>query len=156
MNEISQINQFLTRIQKKWNRVRFILGAYLAFTFLTGILLAVALFYYFELTSTSYIAPIILLLILGKYLYSNFHSNSLNGLDRVGAALLTEKKYPNLNNSLINSVQLAGNIGDPAREKLFSSAMIRELLTRTQKQLIKLDENLVLENGKRLPRGICF
>ena len=116
MNEISQINQFLTRIQKKWNRVRFILGAYLAFTFLTGILLAVALFYYFELTSTSYIAPIILLLILGKYLYSNFHSNSLNGLDRVGAALLTEKKYPNLNNSLINSVQLAGNIGDTARE----------------------------------------
>ena len=156
MNEISQINQFLTRIQKKWNRVRFILGAYLAFTFLTGILLAVALFYYFELTSTSYIAPIILLLILGKYLYSNFHSNSLNGLDRVGAALLTEKKYPNLNNSLINSVQLAGNIGDPAREKLFSSAMIRELLTRTQKQLIKLDENLVLENGKTAPARNLF
>ena len=148
MNEISQINQFLTRIQKKWNRVRFILGAYLAITFLTGILLAVALFYYFQLTSTSYIAPIVLLLILGKYLYSNFHSNSLNGLDRVGAALLTEKKYPKLNNSLINSVQLAGYIGDPAREKLFSSAMIRELLARTQKQLTKLDANLVLENGK--------
>ena len=64
MNEISQINQFLTRIQKKWNRVRFILGAYLAITFLTGILLAVALFYYFQLTSTSYIAPTVLLLIL--------------------------------------------------------------------------------------------
>ena len=148
MNEISQINQFLTRIQKKWNRVRFILGAYLAITFLTGILLAVALFYYFQLTSTSYIAPIVLLLILGKYLYSNFRSNSLNGLDREGAALLTEKKYPKLNNSLINSVQLSGYIGDPAREKLFSSAMIHELLARTQKQLAKLDANLVLENGK--------
>ena len=148
MNEISQINQFLTQIQKKWNRVRFILGAYLAITFLTGILLAAALFYYFQLTSTSYIAPIVLLLILGKYLYSNFRSNSLNGLDREGAALLTEKKYPKLNNSLINSVQLSGYIGDPAREKLFSSAMIHELLARTQKQLAKLDANLVLENGK--------
>ena len=148
MNEISQINQFLTRIQKKWNRVRFVLGAYLAITFLTGILLAVALFYYFQLTSTSYIAPIILLLILGKYLYSNYRSNSLNGLDREGAALLTEKKYPKLNNSLINSVQLSRYIGDPAREKLFSSAMIRELLARTQKQLAKLDANSVLDNGK--------
>ena len=148
MNEISQINQFLTRIQKKWNRVRFILGAYLAITFLTGVLLAVALFYYFQLTSTSYIAPIVLLLFLGKYIYSNFNSNSLNGLDRDGAALLTEKKYPKLNNSLINSVQLGEYIGDPVREKLFSSAMIRELLARTQKQLTKLDANLVLENGK--------
>ena len=148
MNEISQINQFLTRIQKKWNRVRFVLGAYLAITFLTGILLAVALFYYFQLTSTSYIAPIILLLILGKYLYSNYRSNSLNGLDREGAALLTEKKYPKLNNSLINSVQLSEYIGDPTREKLFSSAMIRELLARTQKQLAKLDANSVLDNGK--------
>ena len=156
MNEISQINQFLTRIQEKWNRVRFILGAYLAITFLTGILLAVALFYYFQLTSTSYIAPIVLLLILGKYLYSNFRSNSLNGLDRYGAALLTEKKYPKLNNSLINSVQLGGYIGDPAREKLFSSAMIRELLARTQKQLTKLDANLVLENGKTAPARNLF
>ena len=156
MNEISQINQFLTRIQKKWNRVRFILGAYLAFTFLSGILLAVALFYYFQLTSTSYIAPIVLLSILGKYLYSNFRSNSLNGLDLVGAALLTEKKYPKLNNSLINSVQLAENISDPAREKLFSSAMIRELLARTQKQLAKLDENLVLENRKTAPARNLF
>ena len=148
MNEISQINQFLTRIQKKWNRVRFVLGAYLAITFLTGILLAVALFYYFQLTSTSYIAPIILLLILGKYLYSNYRSNSLNGLDREGAALLTEKKYPKLNNSLISSVQLSEYISDPTREKLFSSAMIRELLARTQKQLAKLDANSVLDNGK--------
>ena len=29
MDEISEISQFLNRIQKNWNRVRFVLGAYL-------------------------------------------------------------------------------------------------------------------------------
>lgn len=148
MDEYSQIDQFLIRIQKHWNRIRLILRIYLTATFLTGIVLAVALFYYLQPAITSYLAPIILLLVLCKYLYSNSRSNSLNKIDRDQAALLAEKKYPDLNNSLINSAQLGEYMGDPAREKIFSSEMIRELLSRTQEQLSKLDANSVLENGK--------
>ena len=39
MDELFQINQFLTRIQKNWNQMLFILGAYLILTVATGIML---------------------------------------------------------------------------------------------------------------------
>ncbi len=156
MDEFSQINQFLNRVQNHWNRIRLIIGAYLATSFLAGITLSAALFYYFQPSNAGYYLPIILILILGKYLYTNLHSNTFSKIDREEAALLIEKKHPSLNNSLINSAQLGKFIGDPAREKIFSSAMIRELLTRTQKQLKKLDANSVVNNEKAIPARNLF
>ena len=75
MNELFQIEHFLNRIQKNWNRMLFILGAYLILTVATGIMLATGLFYYLQPADISYIAPALLLLILGKYLFSILKSN---------------------------------------------------------------------------------
>ncbi|MBT5470655.1 MAG: DUF4175 family protein [Nitrospina sp.] len=156
MDEFSQINQFLNRVQKHWNKIRLIIGAFLASSLLAGLILSVALFYYFQPSSAGSYIPIILILILGKYLYTNLHSKILNKIDREEAALLIEKKYPSLNNSLINSAQLGEFIGDPVRENIFSSAMIRELLERTQKQLKKLDANSVVNNENTIPARNLF
>ena len=98
MEAYSQINQFLIRVQKSCNRIRLILGTYLLFAALLGTLLCVALFYYLQPSSASYYASALLFLILGKYLYYTASSSSLKKIDREGAALLIEKKYPELNN----------------------------------------------------------
>ncbi|MFT4577366.1 MAG: DNA repair exonuclease SbcCD ATPase subunit [Nitrospinales bacterium] len=148
MEAYSKINQFLIRVQKSCNRIRLILGAYLFSTSLLGILLCVALFYYLQPSAISYYASILLFLIIGKYVYSTARSSSLNKIDREGAALLTEKKYPELNNSLINSAQLGELVSDPAKEKIFSSAFICELLARTQNHLTKLNANSVIEKNR--------
>jgi hypothetical protein len=148
MEAYSQINQFLIRVQKSCNRIRLILGTYLFFTALLGALLCVALFYYLQPSVMSYYASVLLFLILGKYVYSTAHSSFSKKIDREGAALLTEKKYPELNNSLINSAQLGELVSDPAKEIFFSSSFIHELLARTQNQLTKLNANSVIEKGK--------
>ena len=148
MEAYSQINQFLIRVQKSCNRIRLILGTYLLFAALLGTLLCVALFYYLQPSSASYYASALLFLILGKYLYYTASSSSLKKIDREGAALLIEKKYPELNNSLINSAQLGDIVSDPAREKLFSSAFIHELLARTQNHITKLNADSVIEKSR--------
>ena len=156
MDEFSQINEFLKRIQKNWNRIRFILGTYLITTSLAGLILSVALFFYLKPSNASYFAPIILLLIFGKYIYSHFHYYSLKKISRDQAALLAEKRYPNLKNTLISSAQLGGFINDPIREKIFSMEMIEELLERTKKQLSELDANSVVDNKKIIPARNLF
>ncbi len=148
MEAYSQINQFLIRVQKSCNRIRLILRTYLFFAALLGTLLCVALFYYLQPSAMSYYASILLFLIIGKYVYSTARSSSLNKIDREGAALLTEKKYPELNNSLINSAQLGELVSDPAREKNFSFAFIHELLARTQNHLTKLNADSVIEKNR--------
>lgn len=148
MEDYSQINQFLIRVQKSCNRIRLMLRTYLFFTALLGTFLCVALFYYLQPSVMSYYASILLFLISGKYVYSTARSSSLKKIDRKGAALLTEKKYPELNNSLINSAQLGELVSDPAKEKFFSSAFIHELLARTQNHLTKLNADSVIEKGK--------
>ena len=70
MNELFQIDNFLNRIQKNWNRMRFILGTYLILSVASGITLATGLFFYLQPLDISYIAPTLLLLILGKHLFS--------------------------------------------------------------------------------------
>ncbi len=98
MNELSQINHFLKRIQKKWNQMRFILGTYLVLTITTGIILATGLFFYLQPADISYIVPTLLILIIGTYLFFILKSSSLKTINSEGAALLTEKKHPELNN----------------------------------------------------------
>ena len=150
MEAYSQINQFLIRVQKSCNRIRLILGTYLLFAALLGTLLCVALFYYLQPSSISYYASALLFLILGKYLYSTARSSSLKKIDREGAALLIEKKYPELNNSLINSAQLGDIVSNPTREKLFSSAFIHELIARTQNHITKLNADSVIEKSRTI------
>ena len=153
MEAYSKINQFLNRVQKNCNRIRIILATYLVFTLLAGSLICVALFYYLQPAVMSYFIALLLFLVLGKQVYSSARSSSLKKIDREGAALLTEKKYPELNNSLINSAQLGEFISDPDKEKLFSSAFIHELLTRTQNHLSKLNADSVIESGKTSRRA---
>ena len=83
MDEFSQINQFLNRVQKHWNKIRLIIGAFLASSLLAGLILSVALFYYFQPSSAGSYIPIILILILGKYLYTNLHSKILNKIGQI-------------------------------------------------------------------------
>ena len=148
MEAYSQINQFLIRVQKNCSRIRIILATYLFLTGLLGALLCLALFYYLQPSAISYFACALLFLIIGKYIHSTASSSFLKKINREGAALLTEKKYPELNNSLINSLQLGELISSPEKEKVFSSAFIHELLTRTQDHLTKLNADSVIEKSR--------
>ena len=129
MEAYSQINQFLIRVQKNCSRIQLAIITYLFLTGLLGAFLCAALFYYLQPLAISYFASVLLFLIIGEYIHSTTRSSFLKKINREHAALLTEKKYPELNNSLINSAQLGEFISSPDKEKVFSSAFIHELLT---------------------------
>jgi hypothetical protein len=148
MEAYSQINQFLIRVQKNCSRTQLAIITYLFLTGLLGAFLCAALFYYLQPLTISYFASVLLFLIIGKYIHSTTRSSFLKKINREDAALLTEKKYPELNNSLINSAQLGKFISSPDKEKVFSSAFIHELLTRTQDHLTKLDADSVIEKSR--------
>ena len=136
--------------------MRFILGTYLVLTIAAGIILATGLFFYLQPANISYIVPTLLILIIGTYLFFILKSSPLKTINSDGAALLTEKKHPELNNSIINSLQLGEFVKDPDREKVFSSVIIRELIARTNKQLTKLDADEIIEKGKTEPARNLF
>ena len=156
MDEIAQINQFLNNVRKNWNQARLILWIYIVFTAATGTILAAALYFYFQPAKISYIVPTLILLVLGKYLFSILKSNSLKTITLEQAALITEKKYPELNNSLINSTQLGELVRASDLKNIFSAAMIREHIRRTNKQLTTLDLSAVSEHRKTEPARNLF
>jgi len=156
MDEIFEINQFLTRVKKNWNQARLIFGFYLFFTVAIGTTLAAGLYFYLQPAKISYIAPTLILLVLGKYLFSILKSSSLKPINLEQAALLTEKKYPKLNNSLITSTQLGKHAIASDRKYVFSAAMIREHIRRTNKQLTTLNLDFIVENRKTEPARNLF
>ena len=76
-------------------------------------------------------------------------------IDRDQAALLTEAKYPELNNSLINAAQLECHLTDHQKAP-FSLSLIREQLQRTQTEIQKLDPDSVVSNQRAIPMRNIF
>ncbi len=155
MESNSKIHSFLDRVRAKWNRVLFVHAAYSVSTVLVGCALATGFYFYFETRALSYGLPglvALLILILGLYSVRNF-----SRINQDRAALLTEVKYPQLNNSLINASQLEHHLNDDERRRPpFSLPFIREHLQRTEFAIRNLDPNSVIGYQKVVPARNLF
>ncbi|MBC8287414.1 MAG: hypothetical protein H8E42_08055 [Nitrospinae bacterium] len=152
MQSSSKIHHFLNRLQAKWNRVLLIQAAYSVLTVIAGCALATGLFFYFQSPLLSYGWSSLIIILLGWCLHSY---SGFSRIDREQAALLTEAKYPELNNSLINAIQLERHLTKP-QGGIFSLSFIREQLQRTESEIQKLDPDSVVSGQRFVPARNVF
>ena len=152
MGTHTKIHSFLNRVQTKWNWILLIQFTYAGLTLLAGCALASGLYFYFQSPLLSYGWPGLIIVLLGWCLHS---SCKFSRIDRDQAALLTEAKYPELNNSLINAAQLECHLTDHQKAP-FSLSLIREQLQRTQTEIQKLDPDSVVSNQRAIPMRNVF
>ena len=152
MDSYSKIHHFLNRVQAKWSRVLFTQVTYSILTLIAGCALATGLFYYFQSPLLSYGWLGLILFLFGWWLYS---TPSFSRIDRDQAALLTEAKYPELKNSLINAAQLERHLTDQ-KETPFSLSLIREQLQRTQYEIQNLNPDSVVSGQRAVPARNVF
>jgi hypothetical protein len=156
MESHSKIHRFLDRVQAKWNRVLFIQLAYSALTFISWCALASGLYFYLktDYPILGYGLPGLIVVALSYGLYTLSRFSKIN---HEQAALLAEKKFPELNNSLINASQLEHHLTEQQEKKpLFSFALIREHIDRTQTAIQDLDPDLVISSQKAAPSRNLF
>ncbi|MEC7641423.1 MAG: hypothetical protein VYC17_04625, partial [Nitrospinota bacterium] len=127
---------FLDRVRKKHAVSTTINGLYLVFALLVFTYLLGNLASYYGSQPREYLVPFILALVflLGYVLFPHFRK-LVPGLSRDEAALLAEKHYPELKNSLIKSWQLQRHLVDPEAEKFLSLAFVRETVRQTSAQI---------------------
>ena len=152
MESNSKIHHFLNRVQAKWNRVLFIQITFIVLTVLAGYALVFGTFSYFQSPLLSYGWSVSIIVLLGWHLHS---SVEFSRIDREKAALLTEAKYPELNNSLINATQLEFYLTDQ-QPSPFSLSLIREQLERTQTKIQKLNPDSVVSGQQVIPLRNIF
>ena len=152
MDSYSKIHNFLNRVQAKWNRVHYTQVTYYVLTLIAGCALATGLFFYFQSPLLSYGWTSLILFLLGWWFY---FTRSFSRIDRDQAALLTEAKYPELKNSLINAAQLERHLTDQ-KETPFSLSLIREQLQRTQSEIQNLNPDLVVSDQLTVPARNVF
>ncbi len=152
METSSKIHLFLNRVQAKWNQVLFIQATYSIMTIIAGYVLVTGLFSFFQSPFLKYGWCGLIIILLGWGLYS---SCRLSRIDKDRAALLTEAKYPELNNSLINSVQLERHLTTP-QKRTFSLSFIQEQLQRTQSEIQNLDPDSVVSGQRVVPARNIF
>ncbi|MBT3366213.1 MAG: hypothetical protein HN472_01205 [Nitrospina sp.] len=155
MESYSKIHNFLDRVQTKWNRVLFLQLTYSLLTVVAGCALVSGLYFYFQDPVLSYGFSGLALVLLAWRLYTTRWFSRIN---RDQAALLAEKKYPELNNSLINASQLQRYLTKQQENKpLFSLSFIQEHLQRTQTAIQNLDPDSVITCKKVGPaRNLCL
>ena len=152
MDSYSKIHHFLNRVQARWNRILFLQVTYSVLTLIAGFVLAIGLYSYFQSPLLSYSWFGLILCLLGWGLYSTY---SFSRINRDKAALLTEAKYPELKNSLINAAQLEHYLADK-KNSPFSLSFIREQLQRTQSEIQNLNPDSVVCSKKAVPARNLF
>jgi len=152
MDSYSKIHNFLNRVQAKWSRVLYTQITYSILTLIAGCALATGLFFYFQSPLLSYGWLGLILFLLGWWFY---FTRSFSRIDRDQAALLTEAKYPELKNSLINAAQLERHLTDQ-KETPFSLSLIREQLQRTQYEIQNLNPDSVVSGQRVVPARNVF
>lgn len=150
MESHEKIHSFLDRVRSKWNRVLFVQFAYSTLTFIAGCALAVGFYLYFQNFQSllSYALPALVGLALGWHLLT---AGGYCRINRDQAALLAEKKYLGLNNSLINAAQLQRHLTEEEKSPLFSPDFIREHINRTELAIQDLDPESVISGKKAVP-----
>lgn len=151
MKPDNRIQNFLIQVRRKRVQTFLVQGFYSLLAFLTGSVLAATLVSYFFPQVQAYGGFFLTLLALALIylLYKVFFQDRGFRFSLDQAALLTEEKYPRLNNSLINSWQLGGQLQKAEMERQISFSFIREHMRRTQCLIDKIQPHSVVDTSAR-------
>ncbi len=148
MEPAKYIEEFLRRVRNKRRGILTLKGVYLILAFLTGsVLCGNLLSYFFAHQIHEFRLPLaIIFAVTFLYLlYHGFLRNKLTAFSNDQAALLTERKFPDLDNSLINASQLKRRLSRPEGDSEVSHALIEEQIRRTHSLVDKLKPETIVE-----------
>ncbi len=149
MEPRTHIENFLHRIRRKRAGAFAVRGTFLLLAVLTGSALAGNLMAYF-FPPTRVFAEAFLFLtaaLAGYILYTCFWRERLSRFSAYRAARLAEEKYPQLQNSLVNSCQLKHYLDNPEADRKTSLSFISELLRRTRRLIENIDPVSVVDSS---------
>ena len=143
------IENFLNRVRRLHTRTQLLHGfniiiAYISISYLTANLLA---WFYPAAHEWSWLVGALFLGGLGYIVFRYILQIGFVSFSLDDAALLTELRHPHLNNSLINSCQLARRLKCPEAKKPSSLEFIHELHRRTRLTIEAIDPRSVIDRG---------
>ncbi|MCH8312698.1 MAG: hypothetical protein IID17_06900 [Nitrospinae bacterium] len=149
MEPAKYIEDFLHRVRRKRRGILTLKGIYLVLAFLTGsYLLGNLLSYFFAIQMREFWFPLSILFAatLAFFLYHCFLRDKFTAFSLDQAALLTEKKFPDLDNSLINASQLQRRLVHLEDDRDISHALIQEQIRRTQSLVQKIKAETIIDS----------
>ena len=129
------IPDFLHRIRRLRLYAYILHGTYILLTYIVSfsLLTCLAALSYKPIAEWAFPAIGIFCIGLAYIIYSYFIKILITPFSNDDAALLTETRYPEINNSLINSSQLSQHLNDSHFKNTASLDLIKELHRRTSK-----------------------
>ncbi len=160
MEPYSAIENFLRRVKQIRAGDLSLKGIYWLLAVAGAVYLAGNLLAYFNVPHLQTLKlPLALLFVavLGYTIYRHlFKQGPYAPFTLDDAALLTESRHPELNNSLINASQLLRQLSDPGRESQVSFSLIQEQLRRTQKQIENINPASVVDDSDSVRSRYLF
>lgn len=148
MEPFKYIEEFLHRVRSKRRGILTRKGIYLVLAFFTGsYLIGNLLSYFFAAQMREFWLPLSILFAatFGYLLYHCFLREKFTAFSLDQAALLTEDKFPDLDNSLINASQLQRHLARPD-DRDISHAFIEEQIHRTQSLIEKIKPETIIDS----------
>ncbi len=149
MEPAKYIEDFLQRVRRKRRGILALKGIYLVLAFLTGsYLISNLLSYFFAVQMREFRLPLSILFAatFAYLLYHCFLRDKFTAFSFDQAALLTEKKFPDLDNSLINASQLQRRLDRPEEDRDISHGLIEEQIRRTQSLVEKIKPETIMDS----------
>ena len=144
------ISSFLHRIRRLRLYTYILHGTYILLTYIVGsyLLACLAVLSYKPIVEWAFPVTGIFCIGLAYIIYSHFIKILIIPFSKDDAALLAESRYPEINNSLINSNQLGRHPKDSHFENIASLDLIKELHRRTSKELDKVDPSSIINQNR--------
>ena len=144
------ISSFLHRIRRLRLYAHTLQGTYILLTYIAGGYLLACLVALSYKPIVEWVVPAIGIFCVGLayIIYNHFIKILTTPFSKDDAALLAESRFPEINNSLINSYQLSRHLKDSHVKNTNSLDLIKELLKRTSKELDKVNPSSVINYSR--------
>jgi len=143
------ILSFLNRVRRLHFYAHTLQGTYILLAYFTGASLLACLVGLSYKPTVEWIIPTIVFFCFGLayIIYKYFIKILITPFSNDDAALLAESRYPEVNNSLINSYQLSRHLKDSHLKNTIFLNLIKELHRRTSKELDQIDPALLVNQS---------
>ncbi|SVB45867.1 uncharacterized protein METZ01_LOCUS198721, partial [marine metagenome] len=152
------ISSFLDRIRRLRFYTETLRGIYILLTYVAGSYLLASLIALSYEPIVQWVIPVTGIFCVGLVyiVYSYFIKKLTTPFSNDDAALLTESRYPEINNSLINSYQLSQHLNDSRLKNTTSLELIKELNRRTSKAIDKINSSSIINQDRMTLSRDCF
>jgi hypothetical protein len=158
MEHQTVISSFLDKIRRLHFYTEILRGIYILLTYIAGSYLLASLIALVYKPIVQWTIPVTGIFCVGLVyiVYSYFIKKLTTPFSNDDAALLTESRYPEINNSLINSYQLSQHLNDSRLKNTTSLDLIKELNRRTSKAIDGINPSAIINQDRTTLSRNCF